>query len=206
MVGHAWGFLTMASDMPKYMNSVLKFSVEDNGYFSSLPYLAFWIVSTIGSIIADSLTAGGYVSIERVRKTGVTVASMGPAIFLISASYAECNRILVVILLTIGVGLMGCSTFSIFINSLDLGPNYAGSLMGLVNGIATLTEVISPYLVGILTPEETIHEWRLVFWIVFGAFVLANSVYLIWGSGRLQTWNDPPLLTRQIKTNTHCDK
>lgn len=95
----------MVSDMPKYMSSVLKFSVENNGYLSSLPHLAFWITSTITSFIADSLISSGRMSIEKVRKIGATLATMGPAVFLISASYAGCDRALTVVLITIGLGM-----------------------------------------------------------------------------------------------------
>lgn len=190
-IGNDWGFLTLVSDMPKYLSSVLKFSVENNGYLSSLPHLAFWIISTIGSVIADSLIASGRVSIEQVRKIGATIASTGPAIFLIAASYADCNRTIVIVFFTVGMALMGCSTFSLIINALDIGPNYAGTLMGFVNGIATLSGVLSPYLIGILTPNQTLSEWQLVFWIMFVILILVNLIYLIWGSGKVQKWNDP---------------
>lgn len=124
MIGNCWGFMTIVSDMPKYMASVLKFSVESNGYLSSLPHLAFWIVSVFTSIIADNFIATGRMTVEQVRMTGGTLATMGPAVFLILASYAGCNRALVIVLTTAGLGLMGCSTFSTMINVLDLAPNY----------------------------------------------------------------------------------
>lgn len=37
------------------------------------------------------------------------------------------------------------------VNSLDLSPNYAGSLMALVNGAGALTGVIAPVFVGVMT-------------------------------------------------------
>lgn len=43
-VGNGCGLLTMLSEMPKYMSSVLKFSVEDNGLLSSLPYLGLYFL------------------------------------------------------------------------------------------------------------------------------------------------------------------
>lgn len=200
-IGNAWGFLTMVSDMPKYMSSVLKFSVENNGYLSSLPYLCMWMNSCLTSFIADLVIAKGHVSTNFVRKFGSTVASLGPGTFLIAASYAGCNGFLVVTLLTIGLTLMGCSTFSILINSLDLGPNYAGTLMGLVNGVSTLSGIISPYVVGVITPNQTISEWRLVFWIVFMIFLVTNTIFLIYGSSELQEWNDPTFLSTEKRTS-----
>ncbi|XP_001600160.2 putative inorganic phosphate cotransporter [Nasonia vitripennis] len=196
-IGNAWGFLTICSDMPKYMSSVLKFSVQSNGYFSSVPYLCMWINSCVSSAIADYLITSRRVSISNMRKIGSTISSLGPGIFIVAASYAGCNGFLVVLLLTIGMTFMGCATFAILVNMLDLGPNYAGTLMGIVNGISTLSGIASPYVVGLITPNQTISEWRAVFWIVFGMFFVSNAIFVLYGSGELQEWNDPAFLARE---------
>lgn len=47
-----------------------------------------------------------------------------------------------------------------------------------------------PYLVGVLTPNRSLNEWRIVFWIAFAVFNVTNLVYIIWASGEVQPWND----------------
>jgi ACS family sodium-dependent inorganic phosphate cotransporter len=42
------------------------------------------------------------------------------------------------------------------VNALDLSPNYAGTLMAIVNGIGALTGIVTPYLVGVLTPDVSV--------------------------------------------------
>jgi ACS family sodium-dependent inorganic phosphate cotransporter len=106
-IGHDWGFFTMVTDLPKYMSSVLKFSIQDNGYYSSLPYLCMWFCSVLTSWGADWLIIRGYLSTTNVRKLGTTIASVGPGLFIIAASYAGCDQMAVVILFTIGMTLMG---------------------------------------------------------------------------------------------------
>lgn len=44
---------------------------------------------------------------------------------------------------------------------------------------------------GVLTPNRTLTEWRVVFFISCGVLVLTNIVYLIWASGETQPWNTP---------------
>lgn len=34
-------------------------------------------------------------------------------------------------------------------------------------------------------------EWRTVFWVTFGVFVITTIVYVIWASGEVQPWNEP---------------
>lgn len=195
--GRSWAVLTMATDMPKFLNNVLKFSVQNNGFFSSAPYLLMWMVSVTTSWIADYTIAKEIASITLVRKIGSSLASFGAGAFIISAAYAGCDGILVVAFITVGLGLIGCATFSSLINHLDLSPNYAGSLMGFTNGVATTGSTISPYLVGLITPNQTVSEWRLVFWIVFAFLVGGNTVFLVYGSGDVQPWNNPAFISRK---------
>jgi MFS transporter, ACS family, solute carrier family 17 (sodium-dependent inorganic phosphate cotransporter), other len=72
-IGHDWGFVTLVTDLPLYMNDVLHFSIgevqylffsinysylanpnyKQNGLYSSLPYLVMWIVSISSGYFAD---------------------------------------------------------------------------------------------------------------------------------------------------------
>lgn len=106
-VGHDWGFFTMVTDLPKYMSSVLHYSIQGNGFVSSLPYLVMWFCSTASSWLADRIITKGIMSRTNVRKLGTTIASLGPAAFIIAASYASCDRTLVVTMFTIGMAMMG---------------------------------------------------------------------------------------------------
>lgn len=91
------------------------------------------------------------------------------------------------------------------VNALDLSPNYAGTLMAVTNGIGALTGILGPYLVGILTPNTSLYEWRVVFWIAFGVFNVTNVVYIIWASGEIQPFNDPVLLKKSRDSLSSSD-
>lgn len=51
-------------------------------------------------------------------------------------------------------------------------------------------------MVGVLTPDRTLTQWRLVFWIAFAVFNVTNLVYIIWASGEIQPWNDGRLIKK----------
>lgn len=190
-VGHDWGFYTMVTDLPKYMSNVLKFSIETNGLLSALPYVVMWITSVLSSGVADWLIKSGKLSITNVRKTCTTIASIGPAVFIMAASYAGCDRVTVVVLFTIGMGLMGPFYPGMMVNAIDLSPNYSGTLMAIVNAIGALTGILAPTVVGLLTPNQTVYEWRIVFWITFVVFLASNAIFDLWADGEVQSWNDP---------------
>lgn len=77
------------------------------------------------------------------------------------------------------------------VNGLDLCPNYSGTLMALVNGIGAFTGIITPYIVGELAPDQLLTQWRTVFWIVLGVFIVTNIIFVVFASGEVQYWNDP---------------
>ncbi|KAL1452529.1 hypothetical protein WDU94_006752 [Cyamophila willieti] len=119
---------------------------------------------------------------------------MGPAIGLVLASYAGCNRALTVFWFTVGMAFMGFYYPSIKVNTLDLAPNYAGTLMAIVNGLGAVSGIFSPSLVGLMVPDSTMTQWRLVFWVTFFILAITNLFYLVFGSADIQPWNDiqPP--------------
>lgn len=190
-IGHDWGLFMIQSDLPKYMKSVLKFSIKQNGSLSALPFLTMWFFAIISGWLSDFLVMKQYFSITKIRKIFTTVASVGPAAGVVAASYAGCDQVVVVMLFTIGMAFMGFFYPSLKVNSLDLSPNYAGTLMAIVNGIGAVSGIISPYLIGIIASNSTLLEWRKIFWITFMVIMLTNLAYVVMGSGDVQPWNDP---------------
>lgn len=80
-------------------------------------------------------------------------ASILPAIFLLAASYAECNHALAVVLFTLSIGFDGFIASGVHVNPMDLSPNYSGTVMSVGNTIAACSGVFAPYTVGLLTPN-----------------------------------------------------
>ncbi|RZB39500.1 inorganic phosphate cotransporter [Asbolus verrucosus] len=188
-IGHDWGFYTMVTDLPKYMKDVLKFRVEENGVWSSLPYLVMWLVSMTSGWLCDWLIKKGYMGITIARKFFTAIAALGPAVFIIVASYSGCDRLMAVAMFTVAMGFMGTFYCGMKVNALDLSPNFAGTLMAITNGIGAITGIITPYLTGALTENHTLTEWRTVLWISFGIFVATSVVYIFFGSAEEQPWN-----------------
>ncbi|XP_016961976.1 putative inorganic phosphate cotransporter [Drosophila biarmipes] len=189
-IGHDWGFYIMVSYLPKYMADVLRFSIKSNGLYSSLPYVTMWIMSLTSGCVADQMIKRHCMNTTNTRKLMTGLAAFGPALFMVAASYAGCNRALVVALFTIAMGLMGTYYAGMKLTPLDMSPNYAGTLMAITNGIGAITGVVSPYLVGVMTPNATLLEWRIVFWVAFAVLCITAVVYCIWASGEIQPFND----------------
>ncbi|XP_030383667.1 putative inorganic phosphate cotransporter [Scaptodrosophila lebanonensis] len=197
-IGHDWGFYIMVTDLPKYMSDVMQFSITANGLYSSLPYVMMWIVSIGSGFVGDYLITRKIMNTTNTRKVMTGLAAFGPAIFMVAASYAGCDRVVVVVLFTICMGLMGAYYAGMKLSPLDMSPNYAGTLMAITNGIGAITGVISPYLVGVMTPNATLLEWRTVFWVAFAVLFVTAIIYCIWASGEVQPFNNSTIVPRFV--------
>lgn len=60
-------------DLPKYMNDVLHFSIQDNGVYSSIPQAIKLILALLTGALNDWLIAANYMTITNARKLFVAV-------------------------------------------------------------------------------------------------------------------------------------
>lgn len=49
------------------------------------------------------------------------------------------------------------------INALDLSPNYAGILMGIGGAVTSITGILVPYMVGVVTPHVSSFSFLFFF-------------------------------------------
>lgn len=69
-----------------------------------------------------------------------------PIPFLIGASFVGCDRDYVIALMVVMMFFKSGSYSSSRANPIDLSPNYAGTLMGIVNGTGAFAGLLGPLL------------------------------------------------------------
>lgn len=79
-----------------------------------------------------------------------------PPIFIITASYAECDRVVFIAMKLLASGFGGNYWAGVRLNPLDLAPNYAGALLSYINGIGSIVTFIFPILIGIIISNVSI--------------------------------------------------
>jgi len=188
-----WGYYTLLTCLPKYMRDVLQFDMTQNGIFSGLPYVAKWLLTTAGGQLADCLRARHLLRTGTVRKLFCATGLLIPGIFLTAVGFLGCNRILIVFAVVISVGSSGLAVSGFSVNHLDLAPQYAGTLMGLTNTLATISGFLGPQVVGALTYyESTRTQWQKVFYISTAIYCFGAIVFVVFGSAELQDWAGVP--------------
>ncbi|CAH0719423.1 unnamed protein product, partial [Brenthis ino] len=189
-VGHDWGLYTIVTELPKYSYDVLKFNIATTGFLTGLPFVASVICASIFGLICDLGIKRKWFKIKTARKIFTTIASAGPAICIILASYSGCNKYAAMGYFILSMGLMGSYYSGMKVNCLDVAPNYTATLASLINTVSTSTGIITPYLMGLLTPDSTLLQWRTAFWICFIMLIGTNLLYCIWMEGEQLWWDD----------------
>lgn len=198
-VGHAcanWGSYLLLTNMPTYMKQVLHFDIKSNGTLSAIPYIVFWAMINVASVIADKLRIKGIKTVT-VRKISFAIGNIVPAFFLVITGFVPCEHpFIAVAMLTLSVGFCGFQYPGCFVNHADIAAPFAGILFGLSNSCATIPGIIAPYLVGVLTPNKTQEEWRVVFYISAVIYVIGAVVFGLFAQGEPREWVKPYLQCR----------
>ncbi|XP_043643694.1 putative inorganic phosphate cotransporter [Drosophila teissieri] len=199
----SWGYSTLQTEMPAYMNGVLLMDMKSNALYSALPYFASWIMAFVYLIIADILLTRGIMSITGIRKSVNSIAFFVPAAALIGVSFLDSTqKTLAVVLMCTNVGINAGSTIGSTINTIDLSPNHAGILMGIVNTAANTVPILTPLLVGIIVKDDHDREqWQIVFIISAVIFCVGNIVYVTFGQMVNQPWDAPDFMDKQRSSN-----
>ncbi|XP_050679814.1 vesicular glutamate transporter 1 isoform X2 [Leptidea sinapis] len=205
-----WGFYTLLTFLPTFMQDVFKFETSQTGWLSAVPYLAMAMVLQVSGHLADWLMVLGVTSRTNVRKWFTCGAFIAQTIFIAAAGYASTVSACVVCL-TIAVGLGGFAWSGFSVNHLDIAAPHASVLMGLSNSVATLPGIVSPPLAGAIVTDKAAEQWRIVFFISSGIYLFGAVIYFLFCSAERQPWvieanNDPSFDTDGASSRGYDNK
>lgn len=188
--GQVWTFYTILTELPTYMDRILHVNIKQNAILSALPYLSTWICSIVVSFAADSMLVKGWISQTNSHKLWSGVSSIGPALGLLGVSWAGCDKVWVVLMLAVAGGFYGANCAGNSMNHIALSPKYAGTMMGITNAAANICGFLAPYIIGtIINGNETISQWRIVFFLPIAINSCTNLFYLIFATAEEQPWS-----------------
>ncbi|XP_045026535.1 putative inorganic phosphate cotransporter isoform X1 [Daphnia magna] len=189
-IGKSWGFSILLTELPTYLNTVLHFNMKANCLLSAMPYMAMWLCSIIFSFVADALRSKHILSTTQTRKLFNTIGFIAPAIAFVGASFTGCDQTATVTLIILATAFIGAVYSGFEVNHIDIAPEHAGVLMGITNCLASTCGFIAPYVISrIVTTQGSVDQWRIVFLLSAGVYVVTNFFYVIFATGEEQQWN-----------------
>ncbi|TWW75543.1 Vesicular glutamate transporter 3 [Takifugu flavidus] len=186
----SWTFYLLLISQPAYFEEVFGFPISKVGILSAVPHMVMTIVVPIGGQLADHLRSRKIMSTTNVRKL-MNCGGFGMEATLLLVVGFSHTRAVAISFLVLAVGFSGFAISGFNVNHLDIAPRYASILMGISNGVGTLSGMVCPLIVGALTKHKTRLEWQNVFVIASMVHYSGVIFYAIFASGEQQAWANP---------------
>ncbi|GLC70920.1 1 [Pleodorina starrii] len=145
---HNWGLFILLTWMPAYYTQVLGLNLMQSGVLSVMPWVAMAVMANVAGWAADALVARG-TSVTTVRKVMQSIGFLGPALFL-SQLGSVTSAGGAALCMVASQGLDAFSQAGLYANHQDIGPRYAGVLLGLSNTAGVLAGVVGSLVTGFL--------------------------------------------------------
>eukprot|EP00035_Acanthoeca_spectabilis_P039959 m.66232 g.66232 ORF g.66232 m.66232 type:complete len:547 (-) comp9806_c0_seq1:120-1760(-) len=153
-----WAFYALLTGLSTYLHSGVGVATDQGGLDACLPYIAIFLTAFGSGRVADWLRDTMQYPTGMVRKAFNTVSFIIAGTFLMFTGVSKdvgtyvgvSHRFASVACITIAQGGLGLSFGGWGVNHLDIGPRYAGVLMGITNSVATIPGFVAPEVTGII--------------------------------------------------------
>ncbi|MEC7369555.1 MAG: ACS family MFS transporter [Pseudomonadota bacterium] len=177
-----WTLYVVLSWLPKYVNEGLGISFAAVGLVSMLPHISSFVCLNIAGNIADRMIKTG-MDVTFVRKLMQTIAFGGLATCLLLITLVDSVWAAIGIL-CLGKVFSAAGIGGHSVNHMDIGPQYAGTLMGITNTAGTIPGIVGVYISGLILHYTG--SWDLVFQVTAGVTLFGMFFYLAFASGEKQ--------------------
>jgi ACS family sodium-dependent inorganic phosphate cotransporter len=177
-----WTLYVVLSWLPKYVNEGLGVAFAAVGLVSMLPHVTSFICLNVAGNIADRMIQRG-MDVTFVRKLLQSIAFGGLAICLFLIPMVE-SAWAAIGILCLGKVFSAAGIGGFNVNHMDIGPKYAGSLMGITNTAGTIPGIVGVYISGLIL--ELTGSWALVFQVTAAVTAFGMVFYLLFASGEKQ--------------------
>ncbi|XP_045115030.1 sialin-like [Portunus trituberculatus] len=188
--GCMFGFNLLLTQLPSYMDSILGFSITSTGLLSSLPFLSQFLAGIVSGVVGDWLVSSGHIGVHNSRRLFCTISVLLPGLLIVLVGYMGCNTTMAVVVLCLSSAFVGTMCSGQLANTHDLSPNYSGTSMGISNTFAYAVSMCVPVIAGAMTPDQTLEEWKGVFWLTGGIQTFCWLFFLVFSSVEVQPWNN----------------
>ncbi|XP_061715869.1 putative inorganic phosphate cotransporter isoform X1 [Cydia pomonella] len=198
-IGQGWFQITMYSEIPSFMDKVMKVDIKTNGLLTALPFFVMWLTNFFFSWFIDMIIVKKWLSVINARKLAQTIGTIPTMLGLFSLAYVKKDIIVVETILILTCAFETAVFSGFFVNIIDLAPNFAGTMISISNFITNVFASVAPVIAGLVLNKDVTsqHLWGNLFFIVGGIYLVTYLVYLSIGSAEVQKWNDPEEETRR---------
>uniref|UniRef100_A0A7S3UDG0 Major facilitator superfamily (MFS) profile domain-containing protein n=1 Tax=Picocystis salinarum TaxID=88271 RepID=A0A7S3UDG0_9CHLO len=176
---HNWGTFILLTWMPTFYADHLGMDLYESGYASVLPWVAMAVSANTAGWFADTQLIGKGMSVTQTRKIMQSVGFLGPAICLSILPRVHSAPLAISLLMV----SQACDAFShsgLYSNHQDIGPRYAGILLGMSNTAGVLAGVFGTAVTGYILETG---GWSEVWGVAVVLYIVGTIVWLAFSTG-----------------------
>ncbi|KAG0429863.1 hypothetical protein HPB47_023236 [Ixodes persulcatus] len=201
-----WGFYLLLIDLPNYLRGILHFPISSNGYQNAMVHIASATSMVACAPVADLLRKHKVFKVTTIRKLFQTVGLLGPALCLGMVPFVGCSHLLAMTFLVMGMTLYGFTVGGQTPVALDIAPDFAGTVMGIVNCMGNLSGMLAPLVTGFfIEHDESLVQWKKLFLLSSAIYTFGALSFLMFGSAKLEDWGALPTEKSSIVSFRHPD-
>ncbi|KAF5270566.1 hypothetical protein FQR65_LT05464 [Abscondita terminalis] len=190
--GRTWLSMTLQVYGPQYLKTVVGLTLEMNGLWMGGSAFISFLTAIIFSTISDLIVTHKWMSLESNRKLFSAIGQILPAILVLALCHINCN---VSLIATIWIFTEVCLTANFpgaVTNIVDIAPNFSAPVSSFVQTILLLSIVFSTLTIKSLLQieDQAFLVWRKFFYISCGIVVGTYIGYAIFGSAKIQEWDN----------------
>uniref|UniRef100_A0A0N4ZQL4 MFS domain-containing protein n=1 Tax=Parastrongyloides trichosuri TaxID=131310 RepID=A0A0N4ZQL4_PARTI len=196
-------FITMY--LPTFFKETLYVNIIDNGFYSSIPFVAQAFIKICWSIFVGRMQKRGILTSTETVKISQLLSGIIVSFGLITLPFiVDCEKPYIsVIFIVITSSGFGISASGFLTSHIVIAP----AMVGVISGISTVAAVIgrisTPWLISLLRIYDTPEDWNLILWIIGGLWLINSIFFAIFGSGEPQKWgefNDDSIIENKYVT------
>ncbi|XP_062588978.1 vesicular glutamate transporter 1-like [Saccostrea cucullata] len=181
----SWVFAMIIFEIPQYFTDAFALNVSTIGFLTCFPPILMTVSVVFGGIFVDKLVKTEKVSVTAGRKLSLCIGFGSESLCILALGFAR-DYSTAAVLIVVAEGLAGLSIASFKVNPVDLAPQYASVLTGIVRS-GVLGAAIGTAIAGALR-EKNAESWYRIFFITGSVHLFAVIFYSVFGSGQQQGW------------------
>jgi nitrate/nitrite transporter NarK len=192
-----FGFYTLLTFLPQYMEYQMGQSLQSSGLLSVLPFLCQIFGKMIAGLTADGMMGKWGFRVSTTRKTMSAISSFVPGISLVFVPSTS-DPSVAIALFAVAMFAQGFEVAGDVLAISDIFEEQVGLAFGIFNGVGSLAGAIAPIVVGQLTAAAGCSEdagatsspsqqhkcskaWAMVFYLSAGLFTFGGVQFIIFG-------------------------
>uniref|UniRef100_A0A0N5A154 MFS domain-containing protein n=1 Tax=Parastrongyloides trichosuri TaxID=131310 RepID=A0A0N5A154_PARTI len=181
-------FVTMY--LPTYFKDTLYVSIMDNGFYSSIPFVAQGVSKIGWGFLMTHLQRKMLLTSTQSVKLSQAVSGVGVAVGLIGITLLnDCTKPYISVICFVWISIwFGVCASGFLVSHIILAP----SIVGLISSIFTITALLgaicTPWVVSLLKTTNDPDEWNMVLYVLAFAWFATSMIFVLVGSGEPQVW------------------